>query len=142
MIIVHYDDNNEIEIVPFEELQRRYPYTSFCFPVIQSTLPEGYFLVEADEMPNTLRAVKERLIFDGTKQKIIWEFVNTAEEDKALIEKHIYDEIERLTKETDWAVREGVPDFINNKYKEYRSKLWNIPSQEGFPFNVEFPEIK
>ena len=142
MIIVQYDDTGKIEVVPFDELQKRFPYTSFCIPVSESTLPDGYFLVEADEKPNTLRHVKEKIIFDGSKQKIIWEFVNTEEEDKDVVEKHIYSEIERLTKETDWAVRDGVPDFISNKYREYRSKLWNMLDQDAFPYNVEFPEIK
>lgn len=142
MIIACYNSNNEIEAVSFDELQKRFPHTSFCVPVNESTIPDGYFLIEADEKPNTLRTVKEKIIFDGIKQKIIWEFVNTEEEDKDLIEKHIYSEIERLTKETDWAVRDDIPSFISNKYKKYRSKLWVIPDQEGFPHTVEFPEIK
>lgn len=142
MVIACFDSNGEIEIVCFKELQKRFPHTSFCTPISESGLPEGYFLINADDKPDTVRRVKEKVIYDGTGPKVIWEFVNTDEEDRDLMEKRIYSEIERLTKETDWAVRDGVPDFISNKYKEYRSKLWNIPDQEGFPFNVEFPEIK
>ena len=142
MVIAEYDSDGKVVVVCFNELQKRFPYTSFCVPVTQSTLPEGYFLIESKEKPNTIRKLKEQVINKDGKPIVEWMFVNSDEEDKELLTEHYYSEIERLTKETDWAVRDEVPDFIKNKYKKYREELWNIPTKEGFPFNIDFPEIK
>lgn len=142
MVIAEYDSDGKVVVVCFNELQKRFPYTSFCVPITQSTLPEGYFLIDASEKPNTIRKLKEQVINKDGKPIVEWVFVNSDEEDKELLTDHYYSEIERLTKETDWAVRDEVPDFIKNKYKKYREELWSIPTKEGFPFNIDFPEIK
>lgn len=143
MIIAEYDNEGKIVVVSFDELQKRFPYTSFCIPITPLTLPSGYFLVEANTKPNTIRQLKEKVIINNFGIPFVeWTFTNTEEEDRHLVCDHMYREIERLTKETDWAVKDEVPDFIKNKYKKYREELWNIPTKEGFPFNIDFPEIK
>jgi hypothetical protein len=143
MVIAELDCEGKIVVVSFDELQKRFPYTSFSLPITLSTLPEGYFLIEAKEKPNTIRALKEQVtVGEYGKPLVSWIFVNTEDEDKDLVSDHMYSEIERLTKETDWAVRDDVPDFIKNKYKKYREALWDLPNNEGFPFNIDFPEIK
>jgi hypothetical protein len=143
MIIAEFNNEGKVVVVSFDELQKRFPHTSFCTPITPSTLPEGYFLVEANEKPNTIRQLKEKVIIGNFGLPFVeWTFANTEDEDKDLMSEHMYSEIERLTKETDWAVKDEVPDFIKNKYKKYREALWSLPNIEGFPFNIDFPEIK
>lgn len=46
----------------------------------------------------------------------------------------------RLLVETDWTQFKDVPAETSNKYIEYRQELRDVTSQEGFPFNVIWPE--
>lgn len=139
-MIIHLSENGELEYpVSFEELQTRFPFTSFCDPIQQTALPDGYFLAAVDTKPNTLVPLKPRHIIKEGMHFIVWERENI---EFAEMEKIVQDKIETLTKESDWAVRDDVPDFISNKYKEYRKKLWSIPEQVGYPYDVEFPEVK
>lgn len=136
MIVYIKEDGSYEYPISFEELQKRFPYVSFCDPIVQSALPPNYFIPYVEDKPNTVLSLKAVLSHGIEGPKIRWEFDQTDEE----ASKTIYDEIERLTKESDWAIRDDVPDFIRNKYKEYRTKLWDIPNQPGFPFQVIFPE--
>lgn len=44
-----------------------------------------------------------------------------------------------LLKESDWTQLEDVPVELRNLWKEYRQKLRDIPSQDSFPENIEWP---
>lgn len=40
---------------------------------------------------------------------------------------------------TDWTQLPDIPEEKRKKYAEYRQKLRDIPQQEGFPDNVQWP---
>lgn len=50
---------------------------------------------------------------------------------------------DELLKETDWTQMSdnSVSSTMLEKYQEYRQKLRDVPQQDGFPYDVEFPKI-
>lgn len=49
-------------------------------------------------------------------------------------------ERDRLLAETDWTQAADIPQATKDKWAPYRQALRDIPEQEGFPFNVVWPE--
>ena len=66
----------------------------------------------------------------------------TNEYDKA--SNAIREKRDELLKETDWVMTLDSPISPENqeKYRIYRQELRDIPQQEGFPFDVQFPELR
>lgn len=46
----------------------------------------------------------------------------------------------KILNSTDWTQLPDVPKTLKEKYKTYRQALRDIPEQEGFPFDVTWPE--
>lgn len=46
---------------------------------------------------------------------------------------------DRLLVETDWTQAADVPQATKDKWAPYRQALRDVPEQEGFPFNVVWP---
>lgn len=46
-----------------------------------------------------------------------------------------------LLAETDWTQAVDVPQEIKDKWAPYRQALRDVPQQEGFPFNVVWPDL-
>lgn len=44
-------------------------------------------------------------------------------------------------KETDWTQLPDVPEAIRNAYTAYRQALRDVPTQEGFPNDIVWPEL-
>lgn len=44
-----------------------------------------------------------------------------------------------LLAECDWTQGKDIPDSISNIWTEYRQQLRDITSQDGFPFDIEWP---
>ena len=44
-------------------------------------------------------------------------------------------------KDTDWTQLPDVPDATKTLWAEYRQALRDITSQEGFPFDIVWPEV-
>ena len=51
---------------------------------------------------------------------------------------------DKLLHDTDWIMYTDSPvdSETKAKYAEYRQALRDIPQQDGFPFNVVYPEVK
>lgn len=45
----------------------------------------------------------------------------------------------RLLKATDWTQLPDVPELIKNEFAFYRQQLRDLPTSDGFPFDVVFP---
>jgi hypothetical protein len=43
-------------------------------------------------------------------------------------------------KDTDWTQGKDIPDNVSQAWGVYRQALRDVPQQEGFPFNVVWPE--
>ena len=139
-------ENGEIEFpITIEELQKRFPQTSFAIPITESALPDGYMAVhiETNSPEYSLDSDQEYDLsppsWDGTKwvQRPI---------PRQMTEKGLNDivnekikERNRLLAETDWTQLPDVPKGTAEKYVEYRQKLRDITKDPQFPF-VTFPE--
>lgn len=42
---------------------------------------------------------------------------------------------------SDWTQLPDVPEKLKEKYRVYRQALRDVPEQEGFPFDVKWPEV-
>jgi Phage tail assembly chaperone protein len=47
---------------------------------------------------------------------------------------------DQLLKETDWTQAADIPQTVKDKWTVYRQLLRDVPQQEGFPFNVVWPD--
>jgi hypothetical protein len=47
----------------------------------------------------------------------------------------------RLLAETDWTQGFDVPQSTQDKWAPYRQALRDVPQQEGFPFNLVWPDL-
>jgi hypothetical protein len=143
LMIVFTKPDGELEFpISFDELRARFPHTSFPQPLMQSALPAGYHLFQHDDCPvvNNKKSVAFFRIDEMGFPKIGWKLEDYSQEEWAEAEHKVELEIERLAKEVSWCFADDVPDKIKNKYKEYRKKLWDIINQDGYPFNVKYPE--
>lgn len=64
----------------------------------------------------------------------------TAEEIEANLAAEIREQRNALIAETDWTQASDVPDTTREKWQPYRQALRDVPQQEGFPHEVEWPE--
>lgn len=144
LMIVFRKEYGEYELpIPLEELYRRFPNTSFCTPITQAALPENYFLAIPKAKPNDRSKKWEpEISFGNLSLEINWVAREYNEDEVDEIKKDVIKEIEKRFKDTSWAVADDVPEEISNKYKEYRSKLWKVKDQLGFPFSITYPEIE
>ena len=42
---------------------------------------------------------------------------------------------------SDWTQGKDIPDAISNPWAAYRQLLRDLPNQEGFPTNIEWPVL-
>jgi hypothetical protein len=139
-------DNGEIEFpITVEELQNRFPLTSFALPITESALPPGYLPVYVDANPHECGTGPRQKIELGPPQ---WEETKWIQ--KWVIREMTNDELNevahekirernRLLAETDWTQLPDVSQEIAIKYLPYRQKLRDITKDPNFPF-IEFPE--
>jgi hypothetical protein len=123
--LVGYDDNSESEFI--------------C--------PDGYVAIEDVIYPN-VEIGPNQTIIDDTPQIIdgkwtrVWKIRDYTEEElNASFDFHskrMRDIRNQLLSETDWT---QLPDSPVNSsdWADYRQQLRNIPEQEGFPWQVEWP---
>ena len=53
--------------------------------------------------------------------------------------KNIRSERDRLIAETDWSQGKDIADSVSAKYTTYRQALRDVPTQTGFPWDVQWP---
>lgn len=58
--------------------------------------------------------------------------------------KEIREQRDKLLADTDWTHLQdtSLDSAEKEKYRIYRQKLKDVPQQEGFPYNVEFPKLE
>ena len=47
---------------------------------------------------------------------------------------------DQLISDTDWTQASDIPQSTKDKWAIYRQLLRDVPQQEGFPFNIVWPE--
>lgn len=58
-------------------------------------------------------------------------------EEQSIIERQNRDQ---LISNTDWTQASDIPQSTKDKWAAYRQLLRDVPQQEGFPFNIVWPE--
>jgi hypothetical protein len=53
--------------------------------------------------------------------------------------KSVRDTRDRLIAETDWSQAKDIADSVSAKYTTYRQALRDVPTQTGFPWDVQWP---
>lgn len=145
--------NNGVSIYPYNInlLYSEYPNTSFPNNIqtdYESLKDFGVYKVNETQRPvyDTLLEkcveLTPDLIDDNWNQK--WSVESLSTEERQVLFDSRAAEVRanryRLLAETDWTQFKDVPTETSNKYIEYRQKLRDVTSQEGFPFNVVWPD--
>lgn len=97
--------------------------------------PEGRFHESLVWVP-VKEATKERDEYDEVTGETSPPLPPTKEETAAWVRA----DRDRRLAETDWTQAADVPQATKDKWAPYRQALRDVPQQEGFPFNVVWPE--
>jgi hypothetical protein len=140
------------------ELKIDNPYTNYnidvdVFSMFQSTEQaklHGFELVRVieDTAPSynfkTQKIEKSSVpVLVDSSWKLICNIINlTAEEQeevKSQKEEEVREIRNKLLKDSDWTQGKDIPESISAPWAEYRAKLRDIPVQEGYPWEVDWP---
>lgn len=130
------------------DYRQLFPNTSF-----PSTGPDEEFLTENNAMVVTVWKQ-----FDSQTQKLtpVEPYVEDNQVFTVVVEDKTQEELDvqtalvaasvrstrnRLLSESDWTQGKDIPDELSSVWATYRQALRDITNQEGFPLNVEFPQI-
>lgn len=105
------------------------PLHGIVAPVYEADRPLSFYI-------NTLSHMLDE---DGVAAFFDWEFNKEVKEEGAEMNR-MRDERNRLLKNSDWSQLSDVPDTIKQQYAVYRQALRDIPTQDGFPYNIDWPE--
>jgi hypothetical protein len=132
--------NNNIEIKNIRNVQLM-PDGAYCATVDLKTnehdFQEVFYVARNGDCAETGIWVYSQII-DGNFEGSITEWAPPvlSFEKKAAEVRHQRDE--RLWK-TDWTQYFDIPQTTKDKWAPYRQALRDVPSQEGFPYNVVWP---
>ncbi|MEY4017014.1 MAG: hypothetical protein RLZZ189_812 [Pseudomonadota bacterium] len=133
------------------QIRKAFPNTSFPSPFVS---PEPYAPVygeaEPQYNPDTHRVEQGAPAKNGDRWEQVWNVVELSAQEKAEREQAKYDsasqtarsERDGLLKESDWTQLDDTP-LTNDKklaWANYRQALRDVPQQERFPFNVQWPQ--
>jgi hypothetical protein len=139
-MFVKVDDKDNILQYPYSlaNLRLDFPNVSFPADVNDGSINElGVYRVEATERPSYDSVVKTlvdsvELVNEKWVQK--WLIENVSEE---LAIFNVKRRRNVLLAETDWMAL--IDTTLTTEWAEYRQALRDVPDQEGFPFEVEWP---
>lgn len=139
-MFVKVDDKDNILQYPYSlaNLRLDFPTVSFPADVNDGSINElGVYRVEATERPSYDNVVKTlvdsvELVNEKWVQK--WLIENVSEE---LAIFNVKRRRNVLLAETDWMAL--IDTTLTTEWAEYRQALRDVPDQEGFPFEVEWP---
>jgi hypothetical protein len=145
MTYIQYQGNNIIKYPVYEgDIRSLFPNTSFTIPFVP---PEGYAEVVNTPQPEIgvfEKVVELSPIFADGSWIRQWEVQPISEEEMLILtnQEEISVRIERNRRlsSTDWTQLSDVPESIKTSWSSYRQLLRDIPQQNGFPWNVVWPD--
>lgn len=143
-------NNGQLEKYPYSLGQLRKDHRNVSFPKVPSNQDLAYFsVVKVTTSPQpaydytknlSLTAeevngqwVEKWVAADASKEEIIERTENQANNVRA-------ERNEKLSR-SDWTQGKDIADNVSTAWATYRQALRDIPAQEGFPWNVTWPEM-
>ena len=142
-------ENGKIVKYPIYDIRAEFPNTSLPADLQNNTsLPEGYVYVEEGTLPandGTMQIVEVTPVFSDDRWIKTYTLVEFPSNIKASIIESMaasvrMDRDARLTA-TDWTQAKDISDEISLKWVDYRQALRDVTLQDGFPFNVTWPDL-
>jgi hypothetical protein len=133
------------------DLQKLFPDLTYPLDVSGNPIPEGYVKVQPAYPNNLTDLTYKHTMVMPVQVDGVWKetFVSTKKEGADLeaalhaISKQVRDDRDAVLKLTDIKVKtdlwDDYTDTEKKEWKDYRKALRDIPEQEGFPLNVEWP---
>jgi hypothetical protein len=75
-------------------------------------------------------------VFDGKQVNRVFTVEAIPDAEKT---GQVRSERDRLIAETDWTQGKDIADSVSAKYTTYRQALRDVPTQTGFPWDVQWP---
>jgi hypothetical protein len=120
---------------------------NISYPNSIDYVPDGYAIIEPTLIPNynqnTQKIIESSPELSGGVWKQVWKVVELSEEEKQKIQNAKANEVRKqrnlLLMYSDWT---QLPDATvdQDSWKIYRQELRSITEQEGFPFDVVWPD--
>jgi hypothetical protein len=143
-------ENNEVVEYPLYEgdLERRFPELKFPMDTYGTTIPDGYVRVGPPDFITTKEfhhyVEITPVLVDGVWKQNFSEIPYTEDEIQNALPYIINLVIKKrneLLKSSDWTQLADSPisDDRKEQFKKYRQELRDLPLQENFPINVNFP---
>lgn len=131
------EENRNVSLPKF--LNNKFLETRNIYPVIEDKKPEidsvNYKLVR-----------KNIPIYEENNWVLKWDILEKTEQEKEfdykLISIQVREQRDKLLSETDWLVARAfeTKTEISEEWLWYRNELRTIPDQEGFPYNINWPQ--
>jgi len=125
-----------------QQLRREHPTTSFPVPFPKEILElYGLFSVEELSAPDVDRTVnelrlKEKPHWSEGRWVLDWDVHQKPLEEASAAIRALRDD---KLRQTDWTAGSDV--VMSEEMKTYRQALRDVPQQEGFPYNVVWPNV-
>jgi hypothetical protein len=142
--------NEEVVIeYPIHDLRSRFPNISFPSNAESHHFPPGVVKVEPSAIPvvNRNQYVREGApIKTGSTWLQVWEIHNKEPDqiaaETAMKVRDVRNERDGFLRQTDWVVTRFIETgvAIPTLHTAYRAALRDIPTQPGFPWDVQWPD--
>jgi hypothetical protein len=98
----------------------------------------GLYPIVGDEPNHTdrERIAGPQYVFDGTQVNRVFTVEAVPDEEKA---GQVRAERDQKLAETDWTQGKDIADAVSSSYTTYRQALRDVPTQTGFPWDVQWP---
>ena len=134
--------NGQVEKAPYTigEFRKAHPNKSFPRDIPANILEADGVYVIKETTPPTVDKKTHTYSWEVQSVNGVWTQVwSTGQRDETVAAKNVRDERDRLLAKSDWTQVADAP-VDSAAWSVYRRSLRDIPSQEGFPWNVVWPD--
>ena len=136
--------NGQVEKAPYTigDLRKDNPHKSFPKDIPTSVLEEhGVFAIKETVSPVVDRKT-HTYSWEAQSVNGVWTQVwSTQELAEEVASSNVRNERNRLLTKSDWTQGKDISDSVSTAWATYRQTLRDIPTQDGFPYSVIWPEV-